>query len=153
MKQGMMLAQQDTEGWQLGCAGIDITSNVNLRMTTPQERAMFAAGAATIPDGFEEEIASRLPASIRDEAIWQCHVECQRGVVLWHLDQAFRFVLEAEWHGLFSELPDFDPSKEAVVLAQGEGAVEVFRIGPEGRLVLVRSERAPYPGSHRSLTW
>lgn len=105
---------------------------------------MFAVGGAKIPDGFEEKIASRLAASIRDEAIWQYHVECQRGAVLWYPDQTFHFVLGSEWQGLLPELSDYDPTEEALVLAQDE-AERLFRIGPEGQLVLLRSQQASSP--------
>lgn len=63
-------------------------------------------------------------------------------MVLWHPDQTFSFVLETMWHRVLPDLPDYNPTEEALVLAQDEEAVRVFRIGSEGRLVLVRSERA-----------
>ena len=136
--------------------GIDITSNVNFRMTTPEERAMLAAGGAVIPDHFEEAIASRLAVSLRDEAIWQSHAGRHRGVILWCADQTFRYVREAQWTKLMpsmgngvSDLPtvltDYDPVREALVMSKTEHSLEVHRIGDDGGWTRVWSLGSPTP--------
>lgn len=140
---------------------MNITSNVNFRMITPAERAMFAAGDVVIPDHFEETIASRLTVSLRDEAIWQYHAGRHRGVVLWCADQTFRYVPEAQWkkliptmgNGLNSLPPvltDYDPVSEALVMSKTGDSLEVYRIGDDGGWTLVwhMCSLKPAPGSH-----
>lgn len=149
-------------GQRRRATGIDITSNVNFRMTTPEERAMFAAGGAVIPDQFEQRVASRLAVSLRDEAIWQYHAGRHRGVILWCADQTFRYVREAQWAKTLppmgssldnlplSKLRDYDPLNEALVMTRAEDSVKVHRIGDDGGWTLVWhvSSANPGPASH-----
>src|SRR3984885_14147419 len=129
-------------------AGADITDNVNLRMVTPEERAMLAAGGA-ISDHCEETILSRLPASLRDEAIWQYHVGRGRGLILRYANQSIRYIPEAEWtaregaevhNGVPALLNGYDPTKEALMLTECPDTIEVFRIDERGDLTLLRTE-------------
>src|SRR6266496_1680041 len=77
-------------------AGTDITDSVNLRMVTPEERMRFAAGGA-ISDHIEGRISSRLPTSLRDEAIWQYHVRRSRGLIWRYGNKALRYISDTEW--------------------------------------------------------
>lgn len=149
-----MTARRRT-GRSLERAGIDITCNVNFRMVTPEERALFAAGGAVISDHIEEEISSRLPASLRDEAIWQYHVSRQRGLVFWCADQSFRYISEHDWRKCSSRTAQFtpdeidemlklyDPTREVLVVIDYPDSVGLARIGNDGRLNVVRRESPP----------
>jgi hypothetical protein len=129
-------------------------------MTTPEERALFAAGDAVIPDHFEQKLASRLASSLRDEAIWQYHLGRQRGVVLWCADHSFRYVRRTQWTKLIrltgdglSELPpvltDYDPVKEALVMTRTVECIELHRIGDDGVWTLAwQTSSKPSPASH-----
>jgi hypothetical protein len=140
-------------GCPLKKAGTDITDNVNLRMVTPEERAMLSAGGA-ISDHIEETILSRLPASLRDEAIWQYHVGCGRGLILRYGNQSIRYIPDAEWirpegagahNGIPALLDGYDPTKEALMLTEYPDSIEVIRIDESGRLTLLQTEPLTKP--------
>lgn len=108
-------------------------------------------------DRIEKAIASRLPASLRDEAIWQYHVG-GRGIVFWCADHSFRYLrcpesgreegvprrlqVDAEISTLLST---YDPSHEALVLAEYLDSVELLRIREDATLTLLRTEHLPWP--------
>jgi hypothetical protein len=132
------------EGPGLERRGSNITKNVNARMITPQERALLLE-STTIPEQLEHAISSRLAASVRDEAIWQYHIGRGRGLVLWAKDRSFRYLPISACGGvsgtnakLLGEIgllvQNYDPAKEAVVLAEYASSVEVLCIHEDDRL-------------------
>jgi hypothetical protein len=136
-------------GCLLKKAGTDITDNVNLRMITPDERAMLAAGGA-ISDHIEETISSRMPGSLRDEAIWQYHVGRGRGLILRCGNRSIRYIPDAEWtrregaeprNAIRALLNGYDPTKEALMLTEYPDSIEVIRIDERGRLTLLSEVR------------
>lgn len=105
-------------------AGIDITTNVNLRMA----------------------ISKRLPESIRDEAIWQYHLRDCRGAIRWGEDQSFRYLRGAALdrygllHGLPAEeirgmLAAYEPTKEALVFNEDLDSTMLLRIKEDGKVM------------------
>ena len=124
---------------------------------------MLSAGGA-ISDHIEETILSRLPASLRDEAIWQYHVGRGRGLILRYGNQSIRYIPDAEWtrregvenhNGIPALLNGYDPTKEALMLAEYPDSIEVIRIDESGRLTLLRTEpwtKPSYPHRNRVVT-
>ncbi len=122
-------------------AGVDITANVNLRMVKPEDRKISPDG-----DGLDDAVqamSNRLPASLRDEAIWQYHLRNGRGLVLWNEDNLFRY-LEGTLAGgsgcIAVEISQYEPTSEALVLVeQPAGARELMRIEADGGITLLRA--------------
>lgn len=123
--------------------GSDITKQVTARMITPQERAILVE-SAVISDQLEEAISSRLAASLRDEAIWQYHIGCGRGFVVWARDHSFWYIPANACGGscgpdaklgrkIASLIESYDPAHEAVVLAEYANSAEILRICEDGR--------------------
>ena len=124
--------------------GDNITKNVSARMITPQERAVLLE-SAIIPEPLEEAISSRLAACVRDEAIWQYHIGRGRGLVLWAKDRSFQYIPISACGGVCgtnamlhreigSLVQNYDPAKEAVVLAEYASSVEILCILEDDRL-------------------
>jgi hypothetical protein len=124
----------------------DITSNVNTRMITAEERTIILERTA-ITDHFELTVSSRLPASLRDEAIWQYHVGRGRGFVLCANGHSFRYISGATCDGPCAAnahlqrqvkllVETYDPATEAVVLTQHANSTELLRIDANGNLTL-----------------
>jgi hypothetical protein len=96
-------------------------------------------------------MASRLPASLRDEAIWQYHI-VGSGLVLWGADHSFRYIRDAElasqervlqllcWTAILALLDTYNPAREALVLAEYPDSLEVLRIEEDARLTILRTE-------------
>src|SRR5579871_3180028 len=123
-------------------AGVDITQRVYLRMITPDERESLAAGHDA-PRHFEETISVRLPASVRDEAIWQYHLNGKRGVVRLCADESLLYVPETEyllrtnWDTTQSLLARYNPVTEALLSMEYADNIEVFRIETDGRVTIL----------------
>ena len=115
---------------------------------------MFSAGGAA-SDHIEETISARLPASLRDEAIWQYHVGRGRGFILRYGNHSIRYIPHPEWtrregpeahNGFRALLNGYDPTKEALMLSEYPDSIEVIRIDESGRLTLLRTEPVTKPG-------
>jgi hypothetical protein len=137
-------------------AGVDITANVNSRMVPPEARAMLAKGGPA-SDRTEKAIISRLSASLRDEAIWQYHIG-GRGLVFWCVDHTFRYLRRPEsgreeWvprrfqvdAEISTLLDTYDPSHEALVLAEYLDSVELLHIKEDATLTLLKTESLDSP--------
>jgi len=132
-----------------GVTGVDITANINLRMIKPEDREKSADGMSL--DGIAEAIAHRLPASVRDEAIWQYHLRGMRGVILWDGDHSFRYLQATELDGgtLLSLPPEkmlyaYEPTKEALVLSEHPAMVELLRVEEDGRVTVLTRNRTSF---------
>ena len=132
-------------GGMLKRAGVDIMENVNSRMVPPQERATLVKGGPA-SDQVEQLIASRLRASLRDEAIWQYHIG-GRGLGFWCANQSLRYIRAAELNrrtfrpqtagGIPALLDTYDPAKEALVLVEYPDSIESHRIEEDAKLTLL----------------
>lgn len=99
-------------------------------------------------------MASRLPASLRDEAIWQYHI-VGRGLVLWGAGHSFHYIRYAEfasqegvlqllgWSAILTLLDAYSPAREALVFAEYLDSFEVYRIEADARLTVLRTEPLP----------
>ena len=99
-------------------------------------------------------MASRMPASLRDEAIWQYHI-VGRGLVFSSADHSFRYVPYAElasqegvlqlsgWTAILTLLDAYNPVREALVFAEYLDSFEVLRIEADARLTVLRTEPLP----------
>lgn len=123
--------------------GRDITANVNFRMASPSRQHLA-----------ETTLLGRLPASIRDEAIWQYHVTRSRGLVFWAADQSFSYLSVADCEalrrrieailGAIPELLDaYDPRTEAVIVSEYPDSLEFLSIDELGELRVLRKEYLP----------
>lgn len=130
--------------------GVDITGNVNFRMTTPKERNIHISGGPPL-DHVEQTILSRLPASMRDEAIWQYHLNSRRGFVFWGADHSLRYLSNEDYdcirrivQTILEAIPQlldaYDPAKQALVVSEYADAIELARIEESGEITLLRRE-------------
>lgn len=128
---------------QREAAGVDITANVNLRMVRPEYRAIQADGDGLPSDEVVLAISNRLPASLRDEAIWQYHVCGHRGVVLWTRNHKFRYLGGAHLDGnsalralttgeIRALLAAYEPTKEALLVSEYPDGIELLQIDEQG---------------------
>lgn len=152
MKQTRRPATRHGGAKSLECLGIDITANVTARLVTPEERALLT-NSSIAPEQLEQAMSSRLPASLRDEAIWQYHAGRGRGVILRTHNQMFRYMPEGAWDGSFnlranirrviaSSIRMYDPVKEAILLLGYPYSSELFRIQDDGALALLGNDHA-----------
>jgi hypothetical protein len=124
---------------------IDITAGVNLRMIQPEDRAMASSSDWLPSDEMAQAISERLPASLRDESIWQYHLLRCRGLIRWCVDHSFRYYpvddldRSSEFPGMGANevemlLAGYEPTKEALLVNEFPDGREFVRIEENGGL-------------------